>query len=191
VEGRQDGQLTINDLFFTISGGGITAVNIANLAAAVATWAQAALAPLASNDWSSTRVVATDLTTASGPVAVADATAIGGVGSEAAPNNVAACISIRTAFAGRSARGRNYVCGVPNAVVTLNTMSAGYMGDVVDAYTLLIGAGTFLAGWQFVVVSRKTGGLPRPTGIFTPVTSVSFTRPTVASMRSRAVGHGA
>lgn len=191
VEGRQDGQLTINDLYFEISGGGITPVNIATLAAALATWATAALAPLASVDWSSSRVTAVDLGSPTGAIAVADATAVGGVGTEAAPNNVAACVSLRTAQAGRSGRGRNYVCGVPNAVVTLNTMSAGYMGDLIDAYTLLIGAGTFEAGWQLVIVSRRTAGLPRPTGIAIPVTSASFTRPTVASMRSRAVGHGA
>jgi len=191
IEGAQDGQLTINDLYFTISGGGITAVNILNLATAVAAWVVGNFAAPLSNDWSGSRVVAFDLGSPSGAIAVVPAVVIGGTATEAAPNNVAACLSIRTAQAGRSARGRNYICGIPNADVDLNTMSGSFMADVVANYEMLIGAGLFLAGWQWVVVSRVTGGAVRPTGIFTPVTAVSFTRPTVASMRSRAVGHGA
>jgi len=191
VEGRQDGQLTINDVYFAISGGGITPTNIAQLADAMDDWAAANLALKLSEDWSYTRVVAFDLTAADGPIAVASNPTTGAIASEAAPNNVAACISLRTAQRGRSGRGRNFIPGVPGNAVTLNTLSGPFMADIILAYENLIGAGTFLAGWQQVIVSRQTGGALRPTGLAIPVVSCEFTVPYVRSMRTREVGHGA
>jgi len=188
--GTVDGQLTVNDLYFQISGGGITPVNLGTIAGAVAVWFTTNLTPLLSDDWSAQRVVATDLTTATGPRVEVGAASVGGETGEANPNNVAACVSFSTAQRGRSARGRNYVPGVPGSMVTLNTLDSFFMTNVLDAYDNLIGAGTFVPGWQWVVVSRVTGGAVRPSGLAIPITGVSFTKNTVASMRSRSVGHG-
>jgi hypothetical protein len=69
-------------------------------------------------------------------------------------------------------------------------MDAGWMSDIVTVYQMLVGPGTFLAGWEFVIVSRVTAGAPRTAGLAIPVTDVFFTKDTVASMRSRSVGHG-
>jgi len=190
IEGRQDGQQVLNDLFFQISGGGITPTNIADLAEAVDSWAGGNLTPNLSNDYSYLRTVAVDLTSATGPTATATSPVTGGIASEAAPNNVAACVFFRTASRGRSGRGRNFVAGVSNSAVTLNTLSSPFMDDILTAYRLLIGPGTFLAGWQWVVVSRVTAGAPRPTGIAIPIVDVLFTTPFVRSMRSREIGHG-
>lgn len=191
IEGSQDGQLTINDLYFEVSGGGITPVNVLALATAVAAWVVGNFAAPLSNDWAASRVVAFDIGDPAGAIAVAPSVVIGGTATESAPNNVAACLSIRTGLAGRSGHGRNYICGIPNADIDINTMSGTLMADIIENYEMLIGAGTFLAGWQWVVVSRRTLGDVRPAGIAIPVTAVSFTRPTVSSMRSRSVGHGA
>jgi hypothetical protein len=62
---------------------------------------------------------------------------------------------------------------------------------MIEAYTLLVGPGSFEPGWQLVVVSRRTLGELRPVGVAIPVVSVAFTSPYVRSMRSREVGHGA
>src|SRR6185436_9153957 len=137
------------------------------------------------------RVVATDLTTATGPAIEVGAGVPGGISGEANPNNVAACIKFSTAQRGRSARGRNYIPGVPGSVVTLNTMDTTWMQDVSNAYNLLVGAGTFLAGWEWVIVSRVTAGAPRASGLAIPVISAGFVSSSVRSMRSREVGHGA
>jgi len=191
LEGTVDGQLTINDLYFQVSGGGITPTNIEAITGACANWLADTLAPLLSENWSAQRAVGFDLGSATGPIATVGAAAPGGVASEAAPNNVAACVSIRTAQRGRSGRGRNFVPGVPGSVVTLNTLSPTFITNLLDAYDLLRGAGSFLAGWQQVVVSRQTAGALRPTGIAIPVTGFVVTTPYVRSMRSREVGHGA
>ena len=191
VEGVVDQQLTIIDLSFEISGGGITPVNLLGLCESVDGWASDSLAPQLSDDWSYVRTRARDLTSAAGAVAEFGTPTPGGVSGEALPNNVAACISLRTGFAGRSFRGRNYIPGVPSSLVTLNTMDSAFMANIVLVYDALVGPGTFLAGWQLGVVSRQTAGALRPSGIISPVVSVGFTTDKVRSMRSREIGHGA
>jgi hypothetical protein len=189
--GTVDGQVTINDLYFEISGGGINVTNLTAVASAVGLWFVNTLAPLLSDDWSAQRVIGTDLTTATGPRVDIGAAGPGGVTGEALPNNVAACVSFRTASRGRSARGRNFVPGIPSSLVTLNTLDPTFIGDLVNAYGALVGAGIFLAGWEFVVVSRQTAGVLRPSGVPFPITSVLMVTDSVRSMRSREVGHGA
>lgn len=187
--GRVDGQVTINDLYFQAAGA-ITPLGVTTLVDAVAGWFGGSLAPLLSDDWATERVIGTDLTTATGFRIDEAAVTIGGVTGEANPNNVAAVVSLRTAQRGRSARGRNFVPAIPGAAVTLNTIDPAFIADLLTAYTELVGAGTFVAGWELVVVSRVTGGLARATGLAIPVTNVVMVTNTVRSMRSREVGHG-
>lgn len=195
MEGVVDRQQTINDLYWEISGGGINVVNLTTLTTAVFDWFSTAFASLVSENWSTVRVVGIDLTTQNGPEVSQGGSFPGTVTGEAAPNNVAACISFSTASRGRSFRGRNFIPAVSNGDITLNTLSGTYLSNALTVYGGLVGAGAFIPGWQWGVVSRRTtiGGLPnqlRPTGIITPVTSVTFTTNTVRSMRSREVGHG-
>lgn len=191
VEGVADNQLTINDLHFEISGTGITDVSLNALCTAIVPWVAVTLCPLLSNEWTATRVVGVDLTTVDGPEVTQNVSTAGGVSGEAVPNNVAACVSFRTAHRGRSFRGRNFVPGVPNSVVTQNTLSTPFITDLLAAYANLVGAGVFLPGWQFVVVSRRSGGIARPVGLAIPVTDVIMVGTSVRSMRSREIGHGA
>jgi hypothetical protein len=187
--GRVDGQVTINDLYF-FAAGAITFTSLASLVNAVASWFGSNLAPLLSDDWSTERVIGTDLSTATGLRNEQAAVTIGGVTGEANPNNVAAVVSLRSANRGRSGRGRNYVPAIPGSAVTLNTLDPAFIGDLIDAYLLLMGAGSFLAGWELVVVSRVSAGIVRPTGLAQPVTNILMVGNTVRSMRSREVGHG-
>lgn len=189
-EGLVDSQITINDLYWEISGGGINITNLTTLTVAVSDWFKNTLAPLLSQDWAAVRTVGVDLTTQTGPEIVVSSAQTGGVAVEAAPNNVAACVSIRTAQRGRSFRGRNFVPGIPNSLITLNTLDSAFISDLLAAYGGLLGAGIFVAGWQLGVVSRFTGGSPRPSGIISPATGMIMTSNKVRSMRSREIGHG-
>lgn len=190
IHGLMDSQLVILDLNFFATGG-ISGISLGSLAAALGTWTTDQLAPLLSRDVTFNSVRCVDLGTQTGPEGNAGFTAVGGVDQEAAPNNVAACISLRTDQRGRSGRGRNYIPGIPNTLVTLNTLDPTFMDDLINAYGLLVGAGTFVVGFQLVVLSRFTGGVPRANGIGIPVTALRFTTNKVRSMRSREVGHGA
>jgi hypothetical protein len=190
IEGRQDSQLTINDLFW-FSSGAITPTSVNSLLTGLFNWVNTTLSPLLSRDLSFTRIRAVDLGSPIGLAQEQATTAVGGVDVEAAPNNVAACVSLRTAQRGRSGRGRNFVPGIPNSVITLNTLDATFITDLLDAYSTLPGAGSFVSGWQLVVLSRVTGGVPRVAGIGIPVTDVTMVGNSVRSMRSREIGHGA
>lgn len=190
VEGVADNQLTINDTYWQASG----AVNLSGmvgLGEAVSGWVGSAFAPLLSEDWSSTRVRVVDLSSPTGLFFETASVNTGGVAGEAAPNNVAACVSIRSANRGRSGRGRNYVPGIPNSLITLNTLDNGFISDLLSAYTQFVGAGLFIVGWQWCVLSRFNLGAPRTEGLMQPVVSVEMVTPYVRSMRSREVGHGA
>jgi hypothetical protein len=190
LEGRMDNQLTINDLFW-FSSGAITPSTVNSLLTGLSNWLDTTLSPLLSRDMTYTRIRAVDL---GSPIGLAQEMAtpfVGGVDVEAAPNNVAACVSLRTAQRGRSGRGRNFLPGIPNSVITLNTLDATFINNLVGAYIALPGAGVFVAGWQLVVLSRVTGGVPRAAGIGIPVTDVTMVGNSVRSMRSREIGHGA
>lgn len=106
------------------------------------------------------------------------------------PFNCAHCVSFRTAARGRSGRGRNYVMGLTDSEAAASVISTTRVNLDVAAYQALVGAGTFVAGLQFVVVSRFLNGAPRTVGIARPVTSVLSVDTTVDSQRRRLPGRG-
>lgn len=191
IIGNSDQQLTINNLYFQISGGGITPTNIQDIVGEMVTWASGSLAPQLAETWVLTNVTGTDLSAVDGAYYELPQNVPGGVATESSPNNVAACISLRTAQRGRSFRGRNYLPGIPNAAIDLNTLNGTFTSNMTLIYNALVGPGTFLPGWQFVIVSRQNAGLVRPAGLAVPVVSCGFTNNYVRSMRSREIGHGA
>jgi len=190
IEGRMDNQLTINDLHWFASAA-IDSGSVLALLSGLSTWVTDTFAPMLSRDWASTRIKAVDLGVQNGLGIEVAVTATGGIDQEAAPNNVAACVSLRSDQRGRSGRGRNFVPGIPNTLITLNTLDSTFVGNLISAYALLVGAGTFVGGWQLVVCSRVTGGVPRSIGIGIPITNVVMVGNSVRSMRSREIGHGA
>lgn len=190
IDGRMDGQLTNLDLNWFATGA-ITPANIGTLCGDIGAWVGDVLAPLLSRDWTAFRVRGFDLSVANGAVNESPLSATGGVDVEAAPNNVAACVSLRTGTRGRSGHGRNFVPGIPNSVITLNTLDSGFISDLVAAYFTLAGAGSFSAGFELVVLSRIQGGVPLANAIGLPVTAVTMVGTSVRSMRSREIGHGA
>lgn len=191
IEGVVDGCLTVNDLSWEISGGAIDPVNLRNITFATAAWVSSDMCPLLSDDWTAVRAVGVDLGSATGPRHETPIGTPGGISGEANPNNVAACVSLRTDQRGRSGHGRNFVPAIPGISVTLNTLDPTFITDLLAAYNRLVGAGLFEAGWQLVVLSRRTAGALRANGIGIPVTSCTMVGNSVRSMRSREVGHGA
>lgn len=190
LEGVMDRQQTINNLYFRQITGTISPLTVNTLLVNVKSWWVLNIVPLLSEDFSGVRAQATDLSEELGIVAEVDATSTGGVASESAPNNVAACVSFRTGIRGRSFRGRNYVSGIPNSVITLNSLDPTFVGDLLTPYGELVGPDAIASGWQWVIVSRFSGGLPRGVGITTFVDSVTVVGNFVRSMRSREIGHG-
>lgn len=193
IFGRIDGQTTINDLYFASESPPVTLGQLEVLALGLADWFSASLLTLLSASFAFERVHVRDLTTQAGfSVDQSAGAGPGGAGGAFVPNNVAPCISFRTQIAGRSGRGRNYIPGVPQSVITGNTISPGFIADTTIAYQGLLDTGSFKpTGWTWVVVSRFTLNAPRPAGVANAVLSVLYTDTTVDSQRRRLPGRGA
>src|SRR4029453_73176 len=155
----------------------ITEANMTTLAAELAEWWGANYAPAISDDVTLQAVRCTDLSSQEGPSIEYTATLPipGENTSQSVPNNCSLCISFRTAARGRSARGRNYIVGLSENQTTNSSVDAGVPDFFTDAYSLLIGAGTFVAGYQWCVLSRYFNNAPRASGIGRPVTGVRVT----------------
>lgn len=129
----------------------------------------------------------TDLTTATSPTySRSFVPPIAGTGSGAAmPNSVATVTSFRTAGRGRSSRGRNFFPGLTENYVTGNEVALAVINDIVAAYELLMGGGTFPSAWVWVVLSRFLDGSPRAAGLAQAIVDVLSTSLTVETQRGR------
>ena len=187
-----DGQVVENTLYYRFAAGGPVESDLTALLEAVNTAIRANLIPLMTNAITFLRLVGTLLDVVDGLQLISTTSLpIAGENTGAAmPNNVAMCMSIRSAVGGRSGRGRNYIPGLPRSVFAANTLDATFAAALTGAYSDILAAGGD-AGWEAVVVSRFTGGLPRTTGVANAVTSNFFVDRIVDSMRRRLPGRGA
>lgn len=193
---RLAGQSIENTLYFQFASGPSPA-ELSALGGDILDWWVASYGGLVTSNVQLIEVNCTDLTSATGPQVATPATdTFGTGGTSTLSNNVALCVSFRTANRGRSFRGRNYISGISTTqLVDSNTFEVSYAEAVHDAYNGLNSALSVSADW--VVVSRfsgKSGTPPRPTprvaGIATLVTAVVIVDRTVDSMRRRLPGRG-
>lgn len=176
-----------NTLYFKKSNGSsFSQADFDLLADTVELWYFNNLVNSVSNQAGFNVITGYDLTSDSSPVYSQLATLVGNVPSSAAPASVAFSISFKTGNRGRSGRGRNYVPGVPESVITGNSVSSAYYNAVRDGYEALI-ALVAAQGFVWGVLSRYTNGAPRVQGLFQPITNVTFANSQVDSQRKRVV----
>ena len=187
-----DGQIVENTLYYEFGTATPTLGDLTALIEAVNTAVRANLIPLLTNAITLLRLVGQLLDVADGLLYISTTSLpIAGENTgPAMPNNVAMCMSLRSASSGRSFRGRNFIPGLPRGVFTQNTLAADYAGFLTTAYTEILGAGAD-DGWTPVVVSRISGGVERTTGVTSPITANFFVDRTIDSMRRRLPGRGA
>lgn len=186
------GQKIENTLYFQGSAG-VSSSLASDLGDALISWWDTQFQPITSDTMSLVEVFVTDLTTDTS-FTVSDTAGLpltGASTTEALPANVAHCVSFRTAQRGRSARGRNYVAGMTEADTNGSLISSTIVADHVTAYTILLGAGAFVPGLEWVVVSRFHNGAPRVAGLAIPITNVLSVDAVVDSQRRRLPGRGA
>jgi len=196
LEGVVDNCQTINDLYFSLPGGFILS-DLQSLATNLSDWFTLSFASQISVAWSPVGVHVRGLNIPASFLVDISSSVEGSLTTEAAPNNVAACISFRTGIAGRSFRGRNYIPALANDQVNLNTMEPEYMAALKAIYDMLLpGGGALPGGWIWGVLSRFSGidalgkPIPRAAGVFTPIINTTFVDATVDSMRNRLPGRG-
>lgn len=111
-----------------------------------------------------------DMNSDTGRIVVNNDTAgIGGTTGESLPLNVAMCLTMYTAWRGKSGRGRVYVGGGVEAQLSNGAWVAATVNDRL-AKLQAVGTSASAAGWTHVIVSRYTDGAPRVQGVVNPVT---------------------
>lgn len=138
-----------------------------------------------------TQVKVTDLTTNISPTITTSST-LPQAGTQTGalmPNNVSCVFTKRTNLRGRSQRGRVYWPGFGEPACINNVITPALVTAIIAGLDNLRAVSTGLGVWEMVVVSRYTGGQPRVSGIFTPITN--FTSDGVVdSQRRRLPGRG-
>lgn len=131
-------------------------------------------------------VTCRDLTVADGVqvTSAPAATVVGGVGGDSLPANVALCMTHRTAFIGRSRRGRTYFGGLGESSCSGSFFNGTFASDLQDGFTAVVDDVSLL-GWQLVIVSRFSNKVPRGIALSTVVTNSSFINLRADSQRGR------
>lgn len=114
----------------------------------------------------------------------------GNIAAAANPLNVAVVVSERTANRGRSYRGRYYQAGTATTGnASVGSITAQYLSDLIASYVAMIDDIETATGAQHGVISRRTNGAQRTTGVITPVTGYSGNAD-FDSQRRRLLGRG-
>lgn len=169
-----DGQIVENVLHYQIAGG-VDAGAMNEVGTELVAWWDATMQPLVPTTVILTEVRMTDLTTefAPGVTWTAGLPLVGGHASAAMPNNVALSMTKRTAFRGRSYRGRIYHVGLMESVVTDNMVTTVHRAALVAAYFQIMALTVNAIEAPMVVVSKYEGGVARGTALITVVNNIT------------------
>jgi len=141
--------------------------------------------PLLSIDMQSLDTIAIDITNFPNEVVSSNPMPnVNGTGGAAIPAVVCMRLDFYTGIPWPYGIGRNYICGLPESVVTKSHIDVTYAAAIKTAYETLP---TDIAptGFEWVVLSRRFGGINRPTAIINPVTSVVVPDLRVRTYRQR------
>jgi len=164
-----------------------TPLLMGDLALSIVGWWDTYMQPLMAGSASLQRIRMRDLTTATSGV-LDYSTGLPLVGSRAGaamPANVSLSVKKNTGFAGRSLRGRIYMFGMVEGDVTANFIESGYSNAVLAAWDEALFFAGAEAEYGMVLVSKYSGGSPRPSALVTDVTSVSLADTRVDTRRDR------
>jgi len=190
MEFELDGQLVVN-VYHAQSIETVASINLTNLANAVGAWWEDFMSANFSQDIALNRVIAKDISEVDGEqYELFYSTPVPGQSTGASlPNNVAACIGWTTSRTGRSYRGRSYYAGLPESIVTANTIAAPNLAAIVADCNELVTAVSDVSPFSLVVASFYNEGAVRTEGVGTPITGMSA-NDIVDSQRRRLPGRG-
>lgn len=186
-----DQQQVENTLYFH-NNAGADSTNVPALLEQINTWAREELLPLLNTSLALIQIIGRilDAVDSLSFISTTSLPAAGSTTGTSVANNVSYVLSLRTALAGRSFRGRNYVPGLSESVTTHNHIDAGERTALLDAYETLRAGVAEPDGWEMVVVSRFHDNAPRVTGLATPVVAITTFDDVLDSQRRRLPGRG-
>lgn len=170
-----------------------TLADLTTIAEEFVAWWNANMKPLTSAATSLQSVEVTDVT-ADGQEGIEYTTGLPLAGTASGanlPNNVTVATKLTSGLTGRSRRGRSYFVGLTdNALNTgSQTLTTTFQAALTGAFQELIEQ-LVVAGFQLAVASLWSNGVPRTTGLLTPIINAEV-NPTVDSQRRRLPERGA
>lgn len=190
IVGSVGSQEVINTFNFTHAAGWGQA-ELDALTAAIDGWVNTSWRPLMAQDYHYVRTEARDLR---GPVGFASVNTshagVGAIASNSAPNNVSLSIKRRSAFIGRSARGRIYLPPPPLTKVASDLLlDATWVNLVVTALNGIESA-VGAVDWGEVIVSRTGSGTSPTLAVVYTLVEYVVVNYAIDSMRRRLLGRG-
>jgi hypothetical protein len=192
IRGTLHGQQVENTLYFGNFSGAGTTDNLGGLGNDILAWWVAEMTPQLVDEYVLREVYVVDMSSDTAPTATVTPPipTTGDITATSLPNNVALCVSFRTAGRGRSSRGRNYISGLPEQATLNNNFTSLVSNAIKAAYDKLLDAATFSLDWTWVVYSRYENKQPRVTAFTPAVEAVVLTDTVVDSQRRRLPGRG-
>jgi hypothetical protein len=181
-----NGQVACN-VFYVDLGVEPDVTDMTTLAALFKGWWDAEMADITHSGTSLQQIEVTDISNAGddGIIYTTGLPSVGTSSGNALPNNVTVATKLLTGFTGRSRRGRKYFVGMSD-----NNISAGAQNILSAMQTAINQAyGELLdlivaEGWQWVINSTISAGVPRTSGLNTAIINVA-TNLVLDSMRRR------
>jgi hypothetical protein len=145
------------------------------------------------NDYELRETYVVDLTNDTAPTGTATTTPFptGTVAEQSAPGGTCLAFSFRTNGRGRSSRGRNYISGFSEQVISgnnVNSVAQGVLLQALQDYFNTMAASAL--GLEHVIVSRVENSVPRITALVQPVTAITLVDGRLDSQRRRLTGRG-
>lgn len=115
----------------------------------------------------------------------------GTLGQPQLPNSNTLCISLRSNFSGRSARGRLYWPCLTEGQVVGNLVDQTVVNNIVSAVQDIDARISSTTAFEWVIVSFVSGGVPRPGGpVYFLVNGILAVDNVIDSQRRRLPGRG-
>lgn len=178
------GNESVNVLHFGSDEAAVTPSTMNVLLGYIETWLNAYWDTVACNQVTASRLEALDLTTANSFYVSRTINVVGVIVDNMLPPQDTIAVSLRSAFSGRSRRGRLYHVGTPETAQDGGYLNETFVGSVIAVYEeLMFDLGT--QGWEWLVVSYVSNGAPRAQGQTTAITDIVVTDLVVDSMDKR------
>ena len=157
-----DTEIISNRLWFTFDTGPFTLSDLQGCSDGVASWWVDMVLPFLSDSLVTATVLADDWTDSPPPNSAATTVnQFGGVAAESSTANVAVVVPFNWPTGIRLKKNKNYVPGVPEQEIALNTPSAGIRDALYEAYSALIDRARLfspLLHWRWVGASAWVDG---------------------------------
>lgn len=163
-----------NTFWFRRLTGAPNLFNVTALNTALATWYKTSIMPLLASELTWIQATTKDRSTISGVSANYSAFPVnGGNASGILPSNVGLRFDFQSGVPGRAYNGGNVVHSLPRDQVVGDFVSVDLADQLRSAYVELFSIAT-VQGWEWVIVSLRSGGEWRSEAVVTPVTSVDY-----------------